>query len=42
MAFMFETCLPIRTSKFAMEAAELQADYFQCWQDMPKIFHDTP
>ncbi len=42
MAFMFETCLPIRTTKFANEAAELQDDYFECWQDMPKNFRDTP
>jgi homogentisate 1,2-dioxygenase len=42
MAFMFETCLPIRTSKFAMEASELQGDYFECWQGMPKNFRDTP
>lgn len=42
MAFMFETCLPIRTTKFAMEAGELQADYFECWQDMPKNFRDAP
>ena len=42
MAFMFETNLPIRATKFALDAAELQADYFECWKDMPKNFRDTP
>jgi len=32
MAFMFESCLPIRPTRFAMETPGLQADYDACWQ----------
>jgi homogentisate 1,2-dioxygenase len=38
MAFMFETRLPIRPTRFALEAAELQRDYAQCWQGLRKHF----
>ena len=38
MAFMFETRLPIRPTKFALEAAELQHDYYRCWQGLAKHF----
>ena len=41
MAFMFETCLPIRPTRFALEADELQNDYFECWQGLAKHFRDT-
>jgi homogentisate 1,2-dioxygenase len=41
MAFMFETCLPIRPTKFALEATELQDDYFECWQGLTRNFRDT-
>lgn len=42
MAFMFETRLPIRPTRFALEAAELQADYYQCWQTLKKNFNGKP
>jgi homogentisate 1,2-dioxygenase len=38
MAFMFETRLPIRPTRFALEAAELQRDYSACWQGLARHF----
>ena len=38
MAFMFETRWVIRPTRFAMESAQLQHEYFRCWQDLPKRF----
>jgi len=38
MAFMFETRLPIRTTRLALDAPELQRDYWQCWQGLAKQF----
>ncbi len=42
MAFMFETRCVIRPTRFALEAAELQANYFECWQGLKKHFRTTP
>lgn len=39
MAFMFETKIPIRPTRRALESAQLQADYFQCWQGLKKQFN---
>jgi homogentisate 1,2-dioxygenase len=38
MAFMFETRHVIRPTRFALESAQLQATYFECWTDLPKHF----
>ncbi|MDB5797304.1 MAG: homogentisate 1,2-dioxygenase [Paucimonas sp.] len=38
MAFMFETKQVIRPTRYALESAQLQADYFRCWQDIRKNF----
>ena len=38
MAFMFETRLAIRPTRYALEAAELQADYHLCWQGLKRRF----
>jgi homogentisate 1,2-dioxygenase len=38
MAFMFETRLAIRPTKFALEASQLQSDYYTCWQGLAKHF----
>jgi homogentisate 1,2-dioxygenase len=38
MAFMFETRMPIRPTRFALEAPQLQRDYAQCWQGLRKNF----
>ncbi|MDE2235739.1 MAG: homogentisate 1,2-dioxygenase, partial [Gammaproteobacteria bacterium] len=39
MAFMFETRAVIRPVEQAMEAKELQDDYWQCWQGIRKHFN---
>jgi homogentisate 1,2-dioxygenase len=38
MAFMFETCLLYKPTKFAMETEHLQQDYSGCWQGLKKHF----
>lgn len=38
LAFMFESCMVIRPTKFAMETMALQHDYFECWQGLKKHF----
>ena len=38
MAFMFETRCVIRPTRFALESAQLQAEYFRCWQGLAKHF----
>ena len=38
MAFMFETCLPLVPTRVALESAELQHDYYRCWQGLKKHF----
>ena len=36
MAFMFESCYPIRPTKWALETSLLQNDYDECWQGFTK------
>jgi homogentisate 1,2-dioxygenase len=38
LAFMFESRFAIRTTKFAMETAQLQRDYYECWQGLKPRF----
>jgi len=38
MAFMFETRTIIKPTRFALDSAQLQSDYFQCWQGLQKHF----
>ena len=38
MAFMFETKLPILPTRAALESAQLQPEYFRCWQGLRKNF----
>ena len=38
LAFMFETRCVIRPTRFALQSAQLQADYFECWQGLKKQF----
>ena len=38
MAFMFESRYVIRPTKYAMETAELQHEYFEVWQSLKKNF----
>ena len=38
LAFMFETQLVLRPTRFAMESRILQHEYFECWQGLKKRF----
>ena len=38
LAFMFETRLAIRPTRFALESPALQQDYDQCWTGFEKMF----
>ncbi|HXX84051.1 MAG TPA: homogentisate 1,2-dioxygenase [Casimicrobiaceae bacterium] len=38
MAFMFETRHVIRPTRFALESAQLQSEYYRCWQGLRKHF----
>ncbi|MGE3466571.1 MAG: homogentisate 1,2-dioxygenase [Pyrinomonadaceae bacterium] len=40
LAFMFESRYIIRPTRFAMEASQLQNDYFEVWQRLKKNFKD--
>ena len=42
MAFMFETRHVIRPTRAALESAQLQAEYFRCWQGLAKNFTGRP
>jgi homogentisate 1,2-dioxygenase len=39
MAFMFETRTVIRPTRFALESAQLQSEYYRCWQGLTKHFN---
>ncbi|MFT4102042.1 MAG: homogentisate 1,2-dioxygenase [Burkholderiaceae bacterium] len=39
MAFMFETRLPLRVTRHALETPRRQADYPSCWSTLRKHFH---
>jgi homogentisate 1,2-dioxygenase len=39
MAFMFETRAVIRPTRFALESAQLQREYFRCWEGLKKKFN---
>ncbi|MEO6745613.1 MAG: homogentisate 1,2-dioxygenase [Caldimonas sp.] len=38
MAFMFETRFVLRPTRHALESAQLQDDYYRCWQGLKKHF----
>jgi homogentisate 1,2-dioxygenase len=38
LAFMFETRFVCRPTKYALETAQLQHEYYRCWQDLKKHF----
>jgi homogentisate 1,2-dioxygenase len=42
MAFMFETRHVIRPTRAALESAQLQAEYFRCWEGLRKNFTGKP
>ena len=39
MAFMIETRTLIKPTRFALETAQLQAHYYECWQGLTKHFN---
>ena len=41
MAFMFETRDVIRPTAHALASAQLQPDYYQCWQGFKKYYNDN-
>ena len=41
MAFMFESRLVWRPTRHALESAELQGEYYRCWQGLQKHFDPT-
>jgi len=41
MAFMFETPRVIQPTRFALETAQLQPEYYRCWQGLRKHFDPT-
>jgi len=41
LAFMFETRLPVRPTRFARESKILQHQYYECWQSLKKNFHSS-
>jgi homogentisate 1,2-dioxygenase len=38
LAFMFEARFVCRPTRYAMETAQLQHEYYRCWQDLKKHF----
>jgi homogentisate 1,2-dioxygenase len=38
LAFMFETRFVCRPTKYALDTADLQHDYYECWQGLKKHF----
>ena len=41
LAFMFETQLVVRPTKFALETKILQYEYYECWQGLKKHFQKS-
>jgi len=41
MAFMLETRAPIRPTRHALDSAQLQPEYYRCWQGLAKRFDPT-
>lgn len=39
LAFMFETTFLVKLTDFALECEHNDADYWKCWQKMPKLFN---
>ena len=39
LAFMFETRMVVRPTRFAMESKVLQHEYYECWQGLQRHFN---
>lgn len=37
LAFMFESCFMLKTTKFAFEWGVVEKDYFECWQGLKTV-----
>jgi homogentisate 1,2-dioxygenase len=42
LAFMFETGLPVRPTRYALEAKILQHEYYECWQGLRRHYTGRP
>ena len=40
LAFMFETCFMMKMTKRALEDKNMDTEYKDCWNDLPKHFKD--
>lgn len=38
---MFETSLILKLTSYALETPDLEREYFECWQQLPKVFDPT-
>jgi homogentisate 1,2-dioxygenase len=38
---MFETRLPVRPTRFALEEKILQHEYYECWQGLKRLYPGT-
>lgn len=38
LAFMFETRLPVRPTRWALESKILQHEYYECWQGLKRLY----
>ena len=41
LAFMFETSLLLKLTRFALDAPHRDRDYNDCWAGLPKVFDPT-
>jgi homogentisate 1,2-dioxygenase len=38
LAFMFETRLAVKPTRFALEAKIVQHEYYECWQGLKRLY----
>jgi homogentisate 1,2-dioxygenase len=38
LAFMFETRLVVRPTRFALEEKIVQHEYYECWQELQRLY----
>jgi homogentisate 1,2-dioxygenase len=41
LAFMFESCFMLKTTKFAFEHATVEKDYWKCWEGLKNVRFDA-
>jgi homogentisate 1,2-dioxygenase len=42
LAFMFETRMAVRPTRYALESKILQHEYYECWQGLERHFPPNP